>query len=1105
MHNPFCSAFSSSKTAIALISLSLVLGSSTLRGAVRTWTGASPVNNFWATGQNWSGGVAPVPGDDLAFPSAASRATSVNNFPAGTTFGALFVDGHTMSGAAIALDGGISSTGAQIQLSSIKLNANQTFFLHADNPLIISSAIDTAGRTLTLQSSETGRLILSGAISGSGTISKTGAGNVTVTGNSASFSNTFLREGTYLVNGSNPGSAIFIVGSTLGGTGTTGGIRFGFANGQLTGVIAPGDGGPGILSVSNGVDLNETLGAQGNPTLLLDLNGTTVGTGYDQLNVTGAVDLGTRAQPRVIIGAGFVPTAGDIFTIIKNDGADEIVGTFLNLPEGTQFVAGGVTFAISYRGGDGNDVTLTSISGTVTFTSNGFSVNENAGTASITLHRTGGGNTTASVAVALEDQTTTPADYVSPAGTLDVAFNSATGSGADNQVRATALQANGRILIGGDFNNYNGTARRGIARLNTSGTLDTSFNPGTGPRGGLLFRIVVDAAGKILIGGEFTTYNGISRNGIARLNSNGSLDTTFDPGTGAAQTGTQTMSVNAIALQPDGKILIGGSFNQYNGVSRARMARLNPDGSLDASFTPALTLGFGLPVKTIAVTSDSKILVGGYFTENNGILRLNADGTRDPTFRGPGNSTDTGTEVIVPLPDGGMIIGGTFQRISGAPRRGIARLDADGFLDSGFEGTNSPDGNVFAIILEPDGRILIGGGFNNYGGVPRDNVARVKPDGSLDTSFDPEPFSPPSVPPRGTVFALLRQADGKTVVAAPHGSSVFSGNIERMNGDLVATWGPNDFADKTLQLPIVNDTLFEGTERLNLRIVFMRNAVAGTPATAALTILDDDGATPPAPAKAVNIATRLRVATGDNVMIAGFILTGNVSKEVVLRGMGPLLGSFGINDFLADPVLDLRGPGGSILQNNNWKDTQRSQIEGTVYQPGDDRESVIVATLQPDSYTAILTGVNNTTGVGLIEVYDNNPAADSQLANISTRGLVQGNNSVMIGGFILGGDTGNSRIALRAIGPSLAQSGLSGVLADPTLELHDGNGAPLFSNDDWETDTNSANQLRANGLGLSNPKESGLFVSLPPGPFTAILAGKNGGTGIGLIEIFNLR
>jgi hypothetical protein len=240
-------------------------------------------------------------------------------------------------------------------------------------------------------------------------------------------------------------------------------------------------------------------------------------------------------------------------------------------------------------------------------------------------------------------------------------------------------------------------------------------------------------------------------------------------------------------------------------------------------------------------------------------------------------------------------------------------------------------------------------------------------------------------------------------------------------------------------------------------------------------------------------------------MIAGFIITGSASKPVVLRGMGPLLGTFGISDFLADPVLELRGASGPISTNNNWKDTQRGQIEGTPFQPADDRESVIVASLVPDAYTAILTGNNDTTGVGLIEVYDNGAATNSQLGNISTRGLVQGDNGVMIGGFILGGSANNSRIAVRGIGPSLAVFGLNNVLSNPTLDLRDGNGAPLISNDDWETDTVSAGQLSANGLGLSDPKESGIFASLPPGPFTAILAGKDGGTGIGLIEIYNLQ
>jgi hypothetical protein len=241
-------------------------------------------------------------------------------------------------------------------------------------------------------------------------------------------------------------------------------------------------------------------------------------------------------------------------------------------------------------------------------------------------------------------------------------------------------------------------------------------------------------------------------------------------------------------------------------------------------------------------------------------------------------------------------------------------------------------------------------------------------------------------------------------------------------------------------------------------------------------------------------------------MIAGYIITGNSSKAVVLRGIGPSLTAFGISDVLLDPVLELRGSDGSlILRNDNWKDDQRSQIEGTIFQPSDDRESVIVASLTPAAYTALLTGKDNTTGVGLIEVFDNNQASDSQLANISTRGFVRDQENVMIGGFILGGNPNNTRIALRGIGPSLSQFGLNNVLADPTLELHNVNGTTLIANDDWTDDPTSAALLTANGLALSNPKESGIFTSLPAGQFTAILAGKNGGIGSGLVEIYNLR
>jgi len=204
----------------------------------------------------------------------------------------------------------------------------------------------------------------------------------------------------------------------------------------------------------------------------------------------------------------------------------------------------------------------------------------------------------------------------------------------------------------------------------------------------------------------------------------------------------------------------------------------------------------------------------------------------------------------------------------------------------------------------------------------------------------------------------------------------------------------------------------------------------------------------------------------------------------------------------------LHGPNGALIaSNDNWKESpQRSQIEGTVFQPEDDRESVIVATLPPAAYTVILKGVGQTTGIGLVEVYDNNQTVDSDLANISTRGFVLTGDNVMIGGFTLGGNDNPTRMAARALGPSLNGSGLGNVLADPTLELHNADGTIMVSNDDWQSDPVSAAQLTANGLALPNPKESGIFMSLvPPGQFTAIVAGKNGGIGIALVEIYNLR
>lgn len=241
-------------------------------------------------------------------------------------------------------------------------------------------------------------------------------------------------------------------------------------------------------------------------------------------------------------------------------------------------------------------------------------------------------------------------------------------------------------------------------------------------------------------------------------------------------------------------------------------------------------------------------------------------------------------------------------------------------------------------------------------------------------------------------------------------------------------------------------------------------------------------------------------------MIGGFIIAGTAPKKVVLRGIGPSLDNFGLADVLADPVLSLHGSQGLLVSNDNWRDGQRSQIEGTPFQPADDRESVIMATLPPAAYTAVLSGQNQTTGVALMELYDDDgQASDSALANISTRGFVRTGENVMIGGFILGSASGNMNVVVRGLGPSLSQAGLSNVLADPVLELHDGNGSLLISNDNWTDDSISAAQLTASGLAPQAPNESAIFTSLLPGAYTAILAGKNGGTGVGLVEIYSLQ
>lgn len=269
----------------------------------------------------------------------------------------------------------------------------------------------------------------------------------------------------------------------------------------------------------------------------------------------------------------------------------------------------------------------------------------------------------------------------------------------------------------------------------------------------------------------------------------------------------------------------------------------------------------------------------------------------------------------------------------------------------------------------------------------------------------------------------------------------------------------------------------------------------------------------PLQSQLLNISTRARVLTNDQVLIAGFIIMGNAPKRVIIRGIGPSLNNSGVTGALADPTLELHSGATTLLTNDNWKtrsdgSSQQAEVEATTVPPMNDLESAIVTALSPGAYTAILAGNSGGTGVGLVEVYDLTPSS-SELSNISTRGFVDTNDNVMIGGLIVGGGTGGGvRVLVRALGPSLSASGVQGALANPTLELDDANGNIIATNDDWkingQTGLSQEAEVSATTLPPDNNLESAVVTTLAPGAYTAVVRGRNGTSGVGQIEAYRL-
>lgn len=375
--------------------------------------------------------------------------------------------------------------------------------------------------------------------------------------------------------------------------------------------------------------------------------------------------------------------------------------------------------------------------------------------------------------------------------------------GPSQQVNCMELLPNGKILIAGNFDGYGNLPHGYFVRVNSDSSIDDSFNAGTAAND-YVYSMALQPDGKILIGGNFTSYNGVARSRLARINADGTLDTTFNPGTGANNV------VYSISVLPNGKIIISGIFTNYNGVSQNRLARLHADGSLDTSFN--IGTGAEAGVQRTVLLPDGKILIGGLFTSYNGVdcnylVRLNSNGTIDPTFQA-GTKINSGVLGVTLQPDGKILIGGFFSTYNSISRKLIARLNADGTLDTSFDPGIGGNNVVWCIAVQHDGKILVGGQFNMWNGTTSRHLVALNSNGSINTDYV-----------LGTglnhyLYSIIPQPNGKVLLGGGFNTlnGVSRDYLARLNGHCTTT-APTGQATQlvTAQNPTIGNLVVNGT------------------------------------------------------------------------------------------------------------------------------------------------------------------------------------------------------------------------------------------------------------------------------------------------------
>jgi len=716
----------------------------------------------------------------------------------------------------------------------------------------------------------------------------------------------------------------------------------------------------------------------------------------------------------------------------------------------------------------------------------------------------------------------------------------------DGPVNAIAAQTNVPVVIGGSFAHVGTFAVANLARIQTNGSVDTTFTPN--PNAAVSV-IVTEPNGQYLVGGSFTTIDGTGRNYLARLNPNGSLDAGFNPSANAA--------VNVILIQPDGKILIGGAFTSIAGSGRNYIARLNADGSLDTTFNPgangavqAMVLqapGPGAATNQGASSVD-QILVGGAFTSIDGtarnyLARLNYDGSLDATFNPAPDGRVTALAIQL---DGKPIVAGAFANIGGVPRNGLARLaDPEGTTQVL---TVSPDLSSATIALtggpelsnttfewSTDDASWVTLGFGARVGTA--NTWKISNLSSLPSgSFFYMLVVGQSFSSSGSSTSIIGSSQQFYIVATPTIQS--AGAATAATGapfyyEIAATNSPTSYSATGLAPGLSFNPatgVISGTPVLaGTYTASISASTAGGTATTSLVITvapsGSSGAAVAPLSRLVNLSTRSLVSTA-NPLIAGFGIAGTGPKTVLLRAVGPgLAPTFGIANYLSNPYLMLYDSGGQLmLVNEGWSGSgslmQIFAEFGAFPLTVGSADSAVVTTLSPGNYTMNVIDGAGTGGTALAEIYDadSNPLALTQrLTNISGRGVVYGA-TAMIGGFAITGSVPKD-VLIRAVGPGLTSTfGLPNTLVTPQLSIYNGQGTLIAQNSVWGTPTTvnasypaaspSAIAAAATTAGafpfVTGSADSAVVLALPPGTYTGQITGLSNAAGTALFEIYEL-